>query len=291
MAEPFRGEEDPFQRLLREASLGTALFDLSGAIDECNPALVTMLGSTAEELRGTSVLELAHPMYRHQLAKLLQELLAGKREEAQTEAGLCRENGTLHWSRIALYLARTRHGDPDYGIAIFEQLPSEHRVLETIHQMATTDDLTGLYNRRGFHLLAEQQWRIAARKQWDLALLYVDLNGLKKINDAHGHAVGDDAIRKTGEVLRAACRDSDIVARLGGDEFVVLMVEAGDVGVERVRARVQHALANHNTWGDRPYRLSVSLGVSRYVAGEVRSLDEMLSEADRRMYEEKRKGR
>jgi len=289
MAESLRGPEDHFRKLLDEASLGAAVFDLSGAIEECNPVLSELLGSTAAELAGSSVADLAHPVYRPQLGHLLHELVRGNRRDGHSDAGLVARDGTLHWMRISLFLACTRHGEPDYGIAVFEPITADRRVLDAIHTLATTDDLTGLHNRRGFFLLAEQQWRLAVRKKRELALLYVDLDTLKRINDTHGHAAGDDAIRKTGEILSAACRDCDIVARLGGDEFAVLMVESTEAGVERVRTGIERALASHNSSGRRLYRLSISLGISRFGGGETPSLQEMLAEADRRMYETKRR--
>ena len=289
MAEALRGWEESFQKVFQEAPLGAAFLDLAGGIQESNPALSELVGSPPEELAGLWVGDLVHPMYKQQTGKMVHDLLEGARDCVQTEVGLVRKDGSLLWSKVVVFMARTRAGEADYCIAIFEESPSGGKMLDAIHLLATTDDLTGLHNRRGFFLLAEQLWRLAARKKFDLSLLYVDLDGLKGINDTFGHAAGDEAIRRTAEILRSVCRDTDVVARLGGDEFVILMVEAGEVGVELLRGRLVHALATYNAWPKHRYKLAISLGVSRFAAGEVRSLDDMLTEADRRMYEDKRR--
>ena len=292
MADPSqeRGEER-FWSMLRDARAGVALLDLTGHVEVANPALCEMLHGKAEELAGCWMVELVHPIYREEVGRQLQEVLSGERRETRGEAGLLRRDGSLAWSRISLFLARSREGDPEYVMAIVELVPSERKVLDAIHQLATTDELTGLHNRRGFLLLAEQQLRLAARKGWELAMVYLDLDGLKEINDTLGHRSGDEAIRQLGELLQTACRDTDVVARLGGDEFVVLMMEPGETGVGLLQTRIQQGLGEANALPGRAYALSVSMGVSRVAPGENRTVEQLLMEADVKMYEDKRRRR
>ena len=96
---------------------------------------------------------------------------------------------------------------------------------KVIRNLSITDDLTNLFNRRGFFTLAEQQLQIASRTGREMVLLFVDLDKLKSINDALGHAEGDQALRETATILKNSFRESDIIARIGGDEFVVLAAE------------------------------------------------------------------
>jgi len=289
MAEPVQRREERFWALFRESATGVALLDPMGHIVSSNPALCSMLNSAPGELADRWLTELVHPIYKTETTQLLKAVLEGDQHEARSEVGLVKRDGTLAWSRLSLFLARTRAGQPDYGIALFELSPSERKVLDAIHLLATTDDLTGLHNRRGFLLLAEQQWRVAVRKHRELSVVYLDLDGLKSINDTLGHRVGDEAIRGMAEILRSVCRDTDVVARLGGDEFVVLLVEAGEVGVQLLRDRVQQAVSTYNSWPKQPFTLAVSIGVSHLAVGELRSVEDMLAEADRKMYEEKRR--
>lgn len=289
MAEPSRAGADPFWSVLRAAPEGVALLDLRGHVEATNPALCETLHAKAEDLAGCWLLELVHPIYREEVGVQLREVLSGERREARGEAGLVRRDGTLAWSRLSFYLARGREGEPEYAMAIIEVVPSERKVLDAIHLLATTDDLSGLHNRRGFLLLAEQQLRLAARKGWELAVVYLDLDRLKAINDNLGHRAGDEAIRQMAEILQMACRETDVLARIGGDEFVVLMVEPGEIGVGLLRTRLQQALDACNALPGRPYALSVSIGVSRLGAGESRTIEQLLMEADSRMYAEKKR--
>ena len=150
--------------------------------------------------------------------------------------------------------------------------------------LALTDELTGLHNRRGFTALADQQLKLARRSHTPLSIAFVDLDGMKAINDRFGHAAGDDALKDTAALLRASFRDSDVLARLGGDEFVVLAVGADEKTMQRLQERLFAAVAKTNRETQRPYALSLSLGV---VACDVESgatLDQMIEQADQRMY-------
>jgi diguanylate cyclase (GGDEF)-like protein len=153
---------------------------------------------------------------------------------------------------------------------------------------ALTDELTGLYNRRGFRALAEHQLRIARRSGGDLVLLYVDLDRFKPINDQFGHAEGDRALCQMADLLRATVRDTDVVARLGGDEFAVLVVDA-DAATERaVTRRLSLALAQRNALPDRRYALAMAMGAARFDDDRGAELDDLLRRADESLYAAKR---
>jgi two-component system, cell cycle response regulator len=163
-----------------------------------------------------------------------------------------------------------------------------HRRLASLRALSITDDLTGLHNRRGFLALAEQQMKVAARNGQGLLLLFIDLDGLKTINDTFGHAQGSRALIDTGQVLQRTFRDSDVVARLGGDEFAVLAVDTRSSAQESIEGRLHEQLAVHNLHTDRPYRLSFSVGVAVAEPFHQRTLDDLIAEADERMYVQKR---
>ncbi|HYD51964.1 MAG TPA: two-component regulator propeller domain-containing protein, partial [Gemmatimonadaceae bacterium] len=174
------------------------------------------------------------------------------------------------------------------GISIyFADVTARVDAEEALRGLSLRDDLTGLYNRRGLVALAEQQVRLAERSREGFDVVFIDMDGLKQINDSLGHPAGDQALLDTAEILRATFRDSDVLARLGGDEFAAIVL--GDsTAVGGASVRLREAVDRHNATAERPYRLSLSVGHSRFDPAAPVPIEDLLRLADRRMYEEKR---
>ena len=165
----------------------------------------------------------------------------------------------------------------------------EHaKMHERLHEISLHDELTGLYNRRGFFTLAEHLLKTAKRHQSGLFMLYCDLDGLKGINDVLGHQKGDWALIDTANILRETFRGSDIIARIGGDEFVVLPIETTGDNLEIVIKRLRGAVEMDNARSKRGYKLSISTGTAYFDPLAPCTVDELLAQADRLMYEQKR---
>ena len=171
-----------------------------------------------------------------------------------------------------------------FGVDITERKQME----EEIRELSFRDPLTALYNRRGFITLAEQQLKAATRVQRKMLLAFLDVDGLKWINDTLGHEAGDKALVDAAEVLRRTFRESDIIARVGGDEFAVLAIEMTDLNPELLPNRLQHTIDAFNTDESKPYRLSLSWGMTVYEPGTTQSLDQLMSAADALMYAQKK---
>jgi diguanylate cyclase (GGDEF)-like protein len=171
-------------------------------------------------------------------------------------------------------------------VAIARDVTAQRLNLSDLHQLAETDELTGAYNRRGFMKAADAKLRLAAGARRTQALFFVDLNGLKRINDTLGHVQGDRAICDAVDLLRSTFRATDVVARLGGDEFVVLASDAGACAT-LLRDRLSAAADQFNDTGAREYRLSMSVGIAEYDPTAQPALQCLLDEADKRMYEAK----
>jgi len=152
-------------------------------------------------------------------------------------------------------------------------------------QAATIDALTGIYNRRGFEILAKKALSNARRYGWTSSLIYFDLNKFKQINDNHGHAAGDLALIRFTSILNHIIRDSDIVARLGGDEFVVLLFNA-DLAKARYKVEAtRSAIETLNNSGELPFELCVSFGIVEYDQSKHNDLSDLLQDGDERMYQ------
>jgi diguanylate cyclase (GGDEF)-like protein len=156
-----------------------------------------------------------------------------------------------------------------------------------LRYLALTDDLTCLYNRRGFFAAAAQQLKLAARNSQSLLLLYCDVDNLKLINDSFGHQEGDLALIRVADALEHAFRHSDILARLGGDEFVVFAGESSTQTHEVLLRRLEKSLKKSRASESR-YELSLSVGVARFDPKQAVSLGELMAQADTAMYEQKR---
>ena len=149
----------------------------------------------------------------------------------------------------------------EYQIDITERKKTE----ETLQKRSVTDEMTNLYNRRGFLMLAEKQIQLADRTPGEIYVLYADCDKLKFINDTFGHKMGDQFIKETADLLKDTFRKADTIGRLGGDEFVVLLVdEAGKESEDIIKTRLQEAIANKKQQPDRPFPFSISYGLTRY---------------------------
>lgn len=163
-----------------------------------------------------------------------------------------------------------------------------HRSRLVLQQLSFYDELTGLLNRRGFLSMAQQQLKIAQRENWELVMLFADLDRLKVINDSFGHTEGDRALETVALILKETFRTSDLLARLGGDEFIVLALNAPATGVQRMLDRLKANLERRNAQNS-AYQLSLSLGIARFDPGQDLTLEEMIIKADKALYEDKRR--
>jgi len=162
-----------------------------------------------------------------------------------------------------------------------------HRLFSALRSLSLIDDLTGLYNRRGFTDLGEQYLKLARRSGRGVTMVYLDLDRFKTINDSLGHHVGDRALLKVADILKATFRRSDIIARLGGDEFGVLALEASDESSESLVDRLRERVQDFNRTSPEPYQLAVSVGMARQEDDPKVRLEDLVAQADGAMYREK----
>jgi len=151
-----------------------------------------------------------------------------------------------------------------------------------------TDELTNLHNRRGFMTLGEQYWHVAGRTNQDFVLLYIDVDGFKRINDTYGHAKGDEALLAIAWLLKQTFRDSDILARFGGDEFAVLLTDCTGPAARAATERLTANLNRMNVKATSPYSLSLSLGLAQFDPNDQTGIATLLNQGDAAMYANKR---
>jgi diguanylate cyclase (GGDEF)-like protein len=191
---------------------------------------------------------------------------------------------------ISKALRSRRPADESLRVAVHPAVwgAVKHVILEReLRHLAVTDDLTCLYNRRGFFAAATQQLKMARRNEKGMLLLFCDVDDLKKINDSYGHREGDLALVRTADALEAAFRDSDVLARLGGDEFAVLATETSGENHGVILRRLKESLKKSNA-NETRYELSISVGVAGFDPKSEVTLGDLMAQADRAMYQQKR---
>ena len=255
-----------FRAIIEKAADSIIIVDGNGIVHFVNPAAESLFGRRGEDLLG-------EPFGFPVVARETTELTI-LRTGGDTATAEMRVVETI-WEGERAYLASLR------------DITELVRLREELRAMSLLDDLTGLYNRRGFFTLAQQQLKLADRAQTGMLLLVADLDGLKGINDTLGHHVGDLALIETAQVLKETFRESDVVARTGGDEFAVLAVEASGPSAEILTTRLQEHLEARNAQEDRRYKLSLSFGVARFDPENPSSIEALMRGADARMYEHK----
>jgi diguanylate cyclase (GGDEF)-like protein/PAS domain S-box-containing protein len=173
-------------------------------------------------------------------------------------------------------------------VCIVRDITERRDAVEALRRLSIADQLTGLYNRRGFFMMSEPQLALARRHGWTCVLFYFDLNDFKSINDRFGHHVGDTALQEVAGILRDTFRETDIVARLGGDEFVALAVNCADRSGKSIMERLDDKLSLHNSASGLPYEISIGRGLAVFDPTGPMTLDDLLRASDSELYANKR---
>jgi len=179
--------------------------------------------------------------------------------------------------------------EPDLLIRSLRYAIERQKMQMSLKSLSLLDDLTNLYNRRGFIGLAEQLRKLSIRKGRKFLVVFVDVDKLKKINDQFSHGEGDNALREAADILKETFRETDVIARIGGDEFAVLANEFSAQNPETITKRLNKNIIKHNDFSERQYPISISFGIAEFDPEQKASIDELLTEADKQMYEQKKK--
>jgi diguanylate cyclase (GGDEF)-like protein/PAS domain S-box-containing protein len=263
----------------------------TGQYEYLSPVLEQMLGYPVTEALANPrefTIRVIHPEDSERINREVQEHLTKKTSDPLVvECRMLRSDGRIIWIRDCMRFEWDQDGLAAAN-GIMSDITENKRLDEELRALSLTDDLTGLYNRRGFVTLAQQEMKIANRLSQGMMLFFIDFDNLKAINDDFGHLMGDQALIHTAQILRETFRESDIIARYGGDEFVTLALEISEHSDLIVAKRLGENLANFNAAARTPYRLSVSIGIACYDPHKPCTLEELLVKADRFMYENKR---
>ena len=280
--------EAHFRNAFDYAAIGMALVSPQGAWLRVNHSLCDLVGYTEEELLRSNFQTITHTDDVGTDLASLYRLTQGELPTCQVEKRYVHKLGQIVWAMNSVSLVRDSEDNPAHFIFQIQDISERKRAEATLHSLSLIDELTGLYNRRGFLAITEQYLASFQRNDNSLVVLYADLDGLKGINDSLGHLEGDRALVRTAEILKDAFRSSDIIARLGGDEFVLLASIGPGESSDSLIARLQEKIAQANAQRHRPYDLSISIGVANFDPEQALTIEELMGHADRAMYEQKR---
>lgn len=274
-----------------EASLESIIItDARGRIEFVNPAFTETTGYRPDEVIGKSPSVLASGRHDADFYRAMWNSLLTK-GHWRGEIWNRRKNGELYLERLTITAIRDAGGETTHYAALFFDITQIRENEERIRRLAYYDSLTGLPNRR----LLEDRLTLAIhhahRQRSQLAVLFLDLDRFKEVNDTLGHAVGDELLLALSRRLSHQLREDDTLARLGGDEFIVLLPGVGGTdGIDRVARRLIEAVCEPFRLGERTYRLGCSLGIGLY-PGDATTAEALLCHADAAMYRAKREGR
>jgi diguanylate cyclase (GGDEF)-like protein/PAS domain S-box-containing protein len=280
-----------FETIFRDSPIGMGVLSLDGRIVESNEPMRAISGFTAEELASRNVLEYTHPDWVGEMEVKFGGMLRGEYDSYRLESQILDRQGRPVWTDAAVSLVRDAAGKPQFAVLmaqdITQRIAAEAALIRqaelNAHQ-ALHDPLTGLPNRTLFRDRVEHAIESARRDFTRPAVLMIDLDGFKEVNDSFGHAAGDTLLQVLGERLQGALRGSDTVARLGGDEFGVLIASAGVPGdvaaaIERIRSALQEPMVVKGL----PVVIGGSIGAALYPQ-DGRDVETLVQHADAAMY-------
>ncbi|MGI8812294.1 MAG: sensor domain-containing diguanylate cyclase [Pyrinomonadaceae bacterium] len=286
--EKAEGRERRYRLLVDHGQGLISTHDLEGKITSLNPSGCALLGLREEQVVGRSFVEMMPPEFAGEFSAYLRKI-----ENEGIADGLFSLRSvkgalfTLQYHNILVF----EDGHEPYVLGHAQDVTQLLEAQRRLKDLSDRDELTGLYNRRGFLAMARQLIKLENHSGTarGLSLLFADMDGLKAINDTHGHEAGSTAIAEVARILKSAVRDADIVARWGGDEFVILSIGCDGERSELVLERMQRLIREHNTKTPEPFRLGVSIGVAEHQLGGEMSIEKVIAEADQAMYEEKKR--
>jgi diguanylate cyclase (GGDEF)-like protein/PAS domain S-box-containing protein len=285
--EVLRQSKEKYRTILQTAMDGFWRVDREGRLQEVNEAYCRMSGYSDQELLGLFIPDLEVRESTDGLAAHIQKVMG--QGEDRFESKHIRKDGSIFDVEVSV---QSCPSDAGQFVVFLRDITDRKKTEEALKTLSLKDELTGLYNRRGFFILAEQGLKTAQRMGREMLLIFGDLDNMKGINDTFGHKEGDQALVDTSQILRETFRESDIIARIGGDEFVILAMKGIETSAEKLISRLEQVLNQHHLQTKRSYPLSLSLGIAYFDPKNPCSIDVLLAQADKLMYENKpQKGR
>jgi diguanylate cyclase (GGDEF)-like protein/PAS domain S-box-containing protein len=289
-----REAEDRFRSAFDEAPIGMAMNAVDGRFLRVNRALCEITGYSRDQLEATDYRSITHPDDLARNEKGIGEVLAGHTSHYRTEKRYIHADGHVVPVDLSSTVVRDGDGAPLHVLTQVQDITERKRFEGQLQYLADHDSLTGLFNRRRFEEELTRELASAERYESRLAVLAIDLDDFKYINDSLGHSIGDELITRVGHAVRSRLRRTDVLARLGGDEFAVILPRIDEDAALEVAEGLLEAVGEVDLvglGGRGGGKVSASVGVAMFDVGSQLTADELLVEADIAMYDAKEAGR
>lgn len=290
--EGLRDSEKRFRTILENAPIGMAVLTLEGRFLLVNRSLCDIVGYEKEELEKLTFQEITHPDDLEFNLANVQRLQDGGINSYFMEKRYVRKDKQIVWTQLTSSVIRNAAGAPQFLIAQIEDITDRKRSREQIHQLAYYDALTTLPNRRLLKDRLKQSIAKAKRYQRPLALMFMDLDNFKLVNDTFGHDMGDKLLKVVADRLQACVRGIDTVCRQGGDEFIIVLSEIThpeDAAV--VANKIIDTINKPISLNENDVHITTSIGIAIYPVNGTDDARELMKKADLAMYETKNKGK
>lgn len=288
--EKVKESQEKFRIICETAIDGIIMINHNDTIIYWNKAAERIFGYSPDEALGKKLHALVAPEHYYDFykegIKQFSESGRGNIIGKTLELEALKKDG--HCFPIQLSVSALKIKNQWHAVGFVRDITRQKRLEEQLKSRAILDELTGLYNRRGFIEAAERQIRLGRRLRKSFALFFIDLDELKVINDTFGHGTGDKALVDLATILQDTFRETDIIARIGGDEFTVLTMETGDYNTDLPIIRLLNNISEFNKKSGRPYKLSASTGSSHTEVNTTSSIYDLLDQADEAMYMKKK---
>ncbi len=281
--------EARFRVAYDEAAVGMVMLDLDGRILEVNRAICEISGYAGVDLVGQPMTVLLAKEHEMDVARILSWMADGSTRSYRVERRLVRRDGASLWVRNSATLLNYG-GKPAQLFILVEDITEGKKAIETLQYQAAHEEVTGLYNRRHFEELLARAVEPGSAGGGRAALLYLDLDGFKLVNDTLGHTAGDGLLREVGAALAGCMGSHDVLARLGGDEFAVVRPGGGPEDGAALATKMLKAFHQAFQVANHELRIGGSIGVVTSPADGT-TAGELLQSADAAMYSAKRQGR
>lgn len=279
-----------FQTIIESAIHAIVVVNNRGLVVEWSSQAELLCGWNRNDIIGKPIFSIMPPKHRENHKSIIPMVLSGERGldfGKRIETTILNKNDFEVPVELAVSL--TRIGASSEFTLFMHDITERKNYEAKLHHMSITDDLTGLFNRRGFMVMADRQLKLACRQKENIFLLYADFDNMKWINDTFGHQMGDNALIETATILKRTFRQADLIGRVGGDEFIALITDhENNNPLEQVMARFEKKIANANSLENRKFKIMLSTGTVQYDHNSACSIDDLMIKADQLMYEDKR---